>query len=394
MIQGHADDLYSVEDSYEQIAVGMILPVILLVILFVIRQAKYNAIRVHQFLPYKKRFGVFLTFWGILFMISSLPMAVYFGSWFTPGLNHSSSDFQQDFAVLENNYVHFKIKRCFGNFTESEQVIEGNYDDFKTEPFVCDYRLKANEDSLILLRYNWGYFNYYNGSPTVISVPQALEEIEEFIKVARKYGALIKVDDPRVILDNNLSGEETDWIYEESGAMYNRVSNAERFETNINVNQAYKQHRNVFVMFNGEFWRYYSLVGFTLAFLLIIFCSVERAEFGWSMLVCALMPTAYGIILGLLALLDILDGEGGARVLLFLFVAGAVFMAFGNFRPRLKRIFGISLNIFLPLVLPIIFMGDDFDEDAYVVFSFLLGLGLTALFTSYYKMQYLHPRKT
>ena len=74
---------------------------------------------------------------------------------------------------------------------------------------------------------------------------------------------------------------------------------------------------------------------FSFAFLLIIFCSVERAEFGWSMLVCALMPTAYGIILGLLALIDVLDGEGGAKALLVLFVIGGCIYGFRQLQTKI-----------------------------------------------------------
>ncbi len=393
MVQGQAFDLYSVDDAYGQIAVGMILPVILLLILFIIRQAKYNANRVHQFLPYKHRFGVFLSFWVILFLISSLPMAVFFGSWFTPGLNLNRSAYNQDFDVIETNYPHFKLKGCFGSDKPSEMLYDNN-ENMGTSMYPCDYGLNETKDSVHLYRYQWSQYNYYYENNSTISVNQALSEIEEFMKVAVKYGAVFNSSNPQEIFDVNLSGNTIRFMNSNGNLTYNHIANFQEFETAINVNESYRSKGAVFVMFNWEFWRYYSLLSFSFAFLLIIFCSVERAEFGWSMLVCALMPTAYGIILGLLALIDVLDGEGGAKALLVLFVIGAAFMAFGNFKPRFKRIFGISLNIFLPIVLPIIFMDSLFHEDTYVVLCFLLGLILTFVFSFYYRLQYLHPRKT
>lgn len=41
--------IYSLDDSFEQLGLAMVLPVILLLILFIIRQAKYNALRVPSF---------------------------------------------------------------------------------------------------------------------------------------------------------------------------------------------------------------------------------------------------------------------------------------------------------------------------------------------------------
>lgn len=393
MVQGHGSDLYKVDDSYGQIAVGMILPVLLLVILFIIRQAKYNAVRVHQFLPYKNRFVVFLSFWLILFLITSLPLAVYFGSWFAPGLKHNRSVYENDFEIIETNYTHFKLNGCFGSKESMEALAEEN-GDVSMDTYPCDYHINKTKDSIELVRFSWGYFDNYHVGATTMSIDQALNEIEAFIQVAKKYGAAFKTENPREILDVNISGSRLNQLYSSSGQSYNHVSNYEEFETAINVNESFSKNRNVFKMYDGEMWRYYSLIGFSIAFLLIIFCSVERAEFGWSMLVCALMPTAYGIILGLFALMGFLDGEAGAKLLLMLFVGAACILAFGNFKPSLKRIFGISLNIFLPIVLPIIFIDELFHKDLFVVLAFLLGLIVTFVFRFYYHLQYLHPRKT
>lgn len=395
MVQDVGFSFHDVEDSYGQIAVGMVLPVLLLLILFIIRQAKYNVVRVHQYLPFRNRFTIFLSFWAMLFLITSLPFAVYFGSYFTPGLNHNRSSFNADMEVLESRYAHFKLKKCVGSPFLNQK--EYDYGDFEQpQIFVCDYHLTNGGDSLRFLRFSWNYFNYYDGSPAKLSIDQAKQEIESFIPVAEKYGARFKQRNAQRIIDMNLSGMSIPWeLSEYNNGVYNHIENADVFEFAIEANKSYRQRRNIYRMFEGEFWRYYCLVAFSMAFLLIIYCSVERAEFGWAMLVCALFPTAYGIILGLLALVDLLDGEGGAKFLLIVFVGIMIFIAFvSHYKPKLKRVFGISLNIILPLVIPFLLTSNEMDEELYVAFAFIMGLIVTFVYTFYYRLEYIHPKKT
>jgi len=66
----------------------------------------------------------------------------------------------------------------------------------------------------------------------------------------------------------------------------------------------------------------------------------------------------------------------------------------GNFKPKVKRIFGISLNIILPIALPVITNLDGFDEDAFFAFAFVVGLIVTYVFSFYYQYQYVHPKKS
>ncbi|MFT5725027.1 MAG: hypothetical protein ACI9JN_002150 [Bacteroidia bacterium] len=389
-------DIYSVEDGFEQIAVGMILPVMLLVILFIIRQVKYNSKRVHQKLPFKGRFVVFLSFWIVLFLLSSLPMATYFGSWFAPGLNHDKDEFKSDREIIESNYTHFNLKGC-GTIQNTEgandyEQIEGLK---SLDSENCLYKLDDTGDSIIMEKHQQDYSNYYARETVKISRQQALDQIDLFLQVAKKYKAKFKLEDSRQILNQNLNPETITWEMGDEGTHYTHIENKEVFDRSISMNHQFRNNRNVFTFFNWKFWRYYALLSFSFAFLLIILCSVDRAEFGWAMLACALLPTVYGIILGLLSLINVMDSEGGARFLLILFVIISGFLAFASkYKPVLKRAFAISLNIFLPLVLPVIFLDDHFDEDLYVVSVFALGLVLTYLFSFYYKIQYLHPRKT
>ncbi len=98
---------------------------------------------------------------------------------------------------------------------------------------------------------------------------------------------------------------------------------------------------------------------------------------------------------GKTTLLNILDGEVGAQILLALFGGAVVYVAFiGNFKPKLKRIFGISLNIMLPILVPIIISFEMLDEDEFFVFAFVIGLITTYIFSFYYRYQYLHPKKS
>jgi hypothetical protein len=385
--------IYDMEDSFEQIGVGMILPLILLVILFIIRQAKYNAIRVHTHLPYKHRFMVFLAFWLVLFSISSLPFATYFGSWFIPGLNHNELSFENDKKVLEPGMSHIHLKGCY------DPVARYRDDDYESKILSnytpCDYRLDKTNDSLYVLRYDWDYDRYYANRPDRISMEDAYLEIEQSIEVAKKYKAQFKLEDAAQIIEMNARSRSIPWDTSIDRMTYSHMSNRNHFDRCIGINESYHSERQMFWIFDWEFWRYYSLVAFSLAFLLIIYCSVDKGEFGWAMLVCALMPTVYGILYGLLSLMNIVNGEASAKFLLAVFMGISAFIAFASkYKPKLKRIFGISLNMMLPIVLPL-FIDVDFDDDGiYATYLFMLGLIVTWIYTLYYRLQYLHPTKT
>jgi hypothetical protein len=387
---------YSLDDSFEQLGLAMVLPVILLLILFIIRQAKYNALRVHHFLPFKRRFAFFLAFWITFFGITSLPFATYFGSYFAPGINHNQKAYYEDRALLEKYMTHFYLKSCY----HDESLDDNSNDDYLSRiDKPCDYRLDNRWDTLHLnvMRYNWEYAKYYNGNPDRISLPQARKEIATFISVAKQYKAEFKTEDVSEILEMNTTGKGIVWDKSSSNnvGFYTHIVNLPEYEKCIYWSKSYHSHRQVFRIFKWEFWRYLSLVGFSMAFLLIIYCSTNKGEFGWSLLVCALFPTVYGIVAGLLALFNILDGEVGAQILLALFGGAVVYVAFiGNFKPKLKRIFGISLNIMLPILVPIIISFEMLDEDEFFVFAFVIGLITTYIFSFYYRYQYLHPKKS
>jgi hypothetical protein len=383
--------IYNIDDSFERLAVGMVLPVLLMVILFIIRQSKYNARRIHQHLPFKNRFNVFLSFWLILFSITSLLFAAYFGSWFTPGITHSKSTFHQDRKVLELGMSHFHIKGCFND--NGSDGYEDVLDDFSSQTYTaCDYYLDKSGDSVNILRSDWYHDRYYGGSVSRVSIDQALYEIEQFIIIGKKYKAIYKTENAAEIFNLNTKPHGLKWDNTGDGTFYTHLVNLTEFETRMSMNESYHQHRQIFRMFHWEFWRYFSLIGFTIAFILIIYCSVDKGEFGWSMLVCALFPTVFGIIAGLLSLVGLIDGEEGSKLLLVLFIGSMVYVSFiGNSKPKTKRVFGISLNIILPLVVPIIFASLELDEDLYTVFAFITGLIVTYVYSFYYRFQYLHP---
>ena len=376
--------IYSLDDSFEQLGLAMVLPVILLLILFIIRQAKYNALRVHHFLPFKRRFAFFLSFWLIFVGITSLPFSTYFGSYFTPGINHDKKGYFEDRALMGKYMTNFYLKKS--RYTTSDDQPN-------------DYRLSKRGSSLMLdvHRYNWDFAKYYNGTPAQITLQEAEKEIAAFFVIAKRYNAEFKTENVGSILEMNTTEKGIVWDNSNGTEMdfYTHIANLSEFERCVTWSKYYHNDRQVFRMFNWEFWRYYSLVGFSLAFLLIIYCSTSKGEFGWALLVCALFPTVYGIVAGLLAILDILDGETGAQLLLALFTGALIYVAFiGNYKPKLKRIFGISINVMLPILLPIIVNIEMLDEVEFFVFAFVMGLVTTYLYSFYYQYQYLHPGKS
>jgi hypothetical protein len=133
-----------------------------------------------------------------------------------------------------------------------------------------------------------------------------------------------------------------------------------------------------------------------LSVLLLVLCSVELRDFGWAMLVSALLPTVFGIISGIIGVI-ILDYDEDVFLTLFtIFVVASAMIAFPRSRyQRTKKAFGIAFHLWLPVVTTSYFLVlTDFQSDyefighAIAISTILLGV---PIFNSYYKMHYIDP---
>ncbi len=396
LVLNEVNEFSTIENVYNQVGLGMILPVILLVIIFIRRQIQFNSIRVHQKLPFKMRFTTFMLFWVTLFAITTLPFTIRLSAVTYPNLVWSKTQYQSDIKAINTGYVHFRflVRQEYAAQEENgaDEVIEPYY--------LTRYSLNEKTNQLILTRQ---FYRYYSNSEInvndTISLDSANHEVENFTAVAQRYGAQFETTDASKIISANLLDVEGDYdLFRKdfnteferinSKESYNRLGKQSKFQKNIQWTTALHEHSGIFRFYSFEFWQNYSLIGFGISFLLIILCSVPRSEFGWAMLTVALIPTVYGVIY---AILEVLDVNVGSRFLMLSFLAATSYVTFlGNFKSKLKRVFAISINIFLPIVVPILF---ELNRQESFYWSFVIvGLGATALYSVYYRIHYLNPQ--
>jgi hypothetical protein len=201
---------------------------------------------------------------------------------------------------------------------------------------------------------------------------------------------------------------------------FNHFINYKRFDNNITFNNNFLQRDSIFFVSNISFWQFYLFVALSLAVLLLIICSTKIEDFGWAMLVCALHPTVYGILLLLLSSVNNHSATDGIVLLLLLgFTINGIFVAFfSKLRATIKRAFAISLHIYAPIliILNLTFMEKianccwrdydpllndckcfyPFNRDEYTLMLWAISLlsifVFTYLFGRYYKRQYINPQ--
>jgi hypothetical protein len=340
------------KDFYTSLNLIMTLPTIMLAILFIIRQVKFNSKRIHTSLPYRHSFTTFIYYFIVMVFITAMPMAGNVGAFMRAELELDIATYEADREVIDHNYAHmYRGKRAIdsGKYRYSDDPY---YDDSREYTI---YQYNATKDSIIFFRNSVARY-YGRGYLDTISLDQARKEIRDFKEVAVRYGAsfdqrtpdeMIRASclAPKVYLQNS----------NDTHIAYNHIGNSEAFHAALNFNDHYRSHDGPYFVLEFEFWKFYLLLALGLAVLLIILCSVRIADFGWAMLITALQPTAFGIIFALIlfALPNFHnDEEQVAFVLLLLFTAFAVFVAFfSNFKSTFRKAYAICLHIYIPLLI-------------------------------------------
>ena len=406
-------------EIFSTISMVLVLPTILLVILFIIRQVKFNSKRVHIRLPHGFSYPIFLYYIAVFACIIALPFMANIGATVRAGITLNTEQFKKDTYALDDGYRHFYMSKQYVDSSYLQEYgqdpDDNDYIDHRTT-----YRLTAGRDSLIFQRSKLTdqYIGRSYGMDTVL-LSEVYAEIQSFIEVASRYGAEFSVTNPREIVEINI---RSDKFYQnasaESTVAYEHISNSDTFSNTIRFHDEYIDRDGPFFITSIEFWQFYLLLALGLAVLVSVLCSVQIIDFGWAMLVTALTPTVYGIFI---ALIGLTTGDVGDGIILFfltLFVLFYLWTAFASpWKYRLKRAFAITVHLYAPFVLMIyMFMlrslsnccspnysYNDCDcyhvltnsqyEDLVYVCAVALTFVVQYLFARYYKKEYINPQQ-
>lgn len=391
----------SFKDFFETINLAMVLPTILLVITFIIRQVKYNSKRVHLKLPHNKSFVIFLYFMAFFFVVSALPFAANFGALCKTGMVLNKAQYEKDIKVLNEGYCHFYMVRVKSHTSAIDQLEESEYEQLYNHQEML-YKMNPTKDSLILYRKYLEYTyrsSFYNRFDT-IPLEQAYTEMEEFIAVAEKYQGEVINSDPRQLVHANLTANKKPYFGNGTELAFNHFVRHEALSNNVQFNDRYLDKSGPYFVLRLEFWEFYCLVAIGLAMFLIVLCSVKKADFGWSMLIVALQPTVYGIVLALSWFVSRSAEEAIALFWLYFFIALALYIIFvSKFKSTLRHAYAIALHLYIPILVPVIMiLTEDYgrthhsnSEDVAVVLSIISAFVSTYLFSWYYKREYINP---
>ncbi|MCB9261106.1 MAG: hypothetical protein H6607_01855 [Flavobacteriales bacterium] len=328
----------------------LILPAILLFILFIIRQIKFNTKRVHLKLPYSKSFFTFVYFFITLFAISALPFVANVAGYLKAKNTLKTTEFEKDIEALVNGYTHFYLMQT--------AEIEDKY-----YTYYEQYYLNETKDSLIFRRDFPIYpssslqdkINYRYNSFDTIPLNQVYEEMRDFMAASGKYEGDIKLTDPHEILRKNVAAKKHVKYQDDVDTAYNHFKNHFRFENQMEFYDHFYEKSGLFWVAEIEFWQFYLFLALAISALLFIVCHTDFAHFGWGMLVATLHPTVFGILLGTLESTTPYfkhKTEIYVIAIMSVLLLNAIYFAFFSKRKvAVKRAFAIALHIFIPIVL-------------------------------------------
>jgi hypothetical protein len=432
---------YSVNLTRQEVE-GFIFPVawitgvcvVILLVIFFMRQIRFDALRVHHSLPYKKPYLHFFIFLITLSSITAIPHLASLGGLHKCRYSIDESVVRSDLAVLDNGVAHFVLdqKKIFysqSEYTELPLVlqqiaieidVEGNGNEYHRYSLPC-YNLIGDSIYLSLKSMNNQYAYF---SLEALSLEDAKVEIEEFKKVAYKYGGRFKDLTPREHIDQML-------LFIQQGSVLNFNDNNQTYNTIMNhdeLRQHYSLHDDILdagdsLFYAGpwKFWKYYLLLPFLLSLLLYVLCAVKLMDFGWALLVGSLTFVFGGILTGLSIALGLISNSHNELewfwlVLITAFLLTYLFIIhFSALRSVIKRAFAIALHILTPVIFWFYWiLGDelhevynynaDFGTDHYEIldensyyalgYSLLLVICLISisLFNRHYTKQYVHPK--
>ena len=363
-------------------------------ILYVIRQIKYNSFRIHHHIPFKKSIFVFFSFWLMVFLFTSIPFIPHHvHTWRVKNkTNGITDDFKKDTKILYEGSVFF-ASEYYGSTKR--------YREKGTHEIVFN-----NENVTINLSpYRFGYYHYYKDNykavkfPITISNKEALNRIENFITVAKKYNIKLLEKKPQEVFNKRKA--------------FNQQKNKVNFtlftidKAIAHPNKAVNNYTRMMSNYQRQFDKSFEIdevlgiliFSILFAVLLWIVISVPIADFGYSILVSVILMVFMGIIIVMFNL--IFSNDFVIRLSFYIMIFIVYSLAFMSKKEtRLYRVLKIVSHYLVPVLLFLLFLEIDkanvfSHKDEFYVFStlFLTGVVMSVfLFKQVYKNYRLLPK--
>jgi len=406
--------------------------VIILLVVYFIRQLRFNAPRLHHSLPYKKPYLHFFIFLITIFTFTAIPHMAPLGALHKCQFSIDEYEVASELGILERGITHFAANNRMDyhspvdldTLSMSTKENATLMSDAQHSGSIYYNQLSYSQvgDSIHLARVSMNY--YYNNSNTleVISLIEAKEEVRLFKEVAFKYGGRFSNRTPMEHIRERADYSEKGIVvnYSENSSDYNAIKNLLELNRHYSLHQDILQKDNSFYAGSLSFWKYYFILPFFLSLLLYILSASQRVDLGWALLVGALSFVIGGVLTGLFSVLTSFSWEQRALEWFWLFMISTFLIIYlyiihgSSFRSGIKRAFAIALHLLSPIVFWFYWiLGDEIHEsrnqgemydlhqevlpsDVYYDLGYLLLIVVCLvgiyLFNRYYTRRYVYPK--
>jgi len=300
-------------------------------VLFVIRQIKFNSFRIHHHLPYSRAIITFFSFWLIALLLVIIPTLSYEAYCFKVK-NHISSitdDFNNDVETLEIGLPFFYYESSYRNDKKRNDI-----------DFIDDENIVVNRN------YQFTYYNIFEVGAHYTK-QEAIIAIENFVQVAKKYEMQLIDYDPYSIFE-----KRKDAIYQNGYSLLvhekdNAFNAYSMMFSNYEKNLKYNLEDNELLLF-------FIIFSSIISFLLWIFISVHKADFGFAVLYGALISLFVGILSAVFG--SISDNDFIYRLIPYMSFVIIFILAFTLKNSTLSRVLKILSQIIIPMMVKLINM--------------------------------------
>jgi hypothetical protein len=345
--------------------------VIILLVVYFIRQLRFNALRLHHSLPYKKPYLHFFIFLITIFTFTAIPHMASLGALHKCQFSIDEYEVASELGVLERGITHFVANERFINYRQSQydtlsnilkkKIIEENISE-NNERWNSEYKQPSYfvaDDTVYLIRCSMNSYSYnHYGDLGYLTLAEAKKEISDFRKVANKYGGRFSNRTPMEHIRERADYSEKGIVlhYSENSGDYNAIKNLSELNKHYSLHQDILQKDNSFYAGSWSFWKYYFTLPFFLSLLLYILSASQRVDLGWALLVGALSFVIGGVLTGLFSVLTSFSWEQHALEWFWLLMISAFLIIYlyiihgSSLRSGIKRAFAIALHLLSPIL--------------------------------------------
>lgn len=402
----------SVEVSMNVVATLVGIVAVLLAILYIIRQLKFNNTRIHHKLPYKHSALSLVTYFVLFSVLCMLPFIFQAGVYHKLKANMDTEQFIEDYPALIKGIPHIAENQFTYNYQNDNDERECQYflsEDGKVLNYLNDYYVNYHVAELCSTEL--GETHYRNKRDISISYQEAIKNIEQVIPLLERYESSLRygLNDAKSVMAFNLDNCAKSPL-DVSGVYRLAVEDQYDFYDQIRLYEEVIERDSYFYVFNSEFWLVLLGIALVLSMILILITHTAILDFGWGFLAASLYVTVYSILIGIsfigssseVFVLSII-----MPLLMLLFLGAITIAAFmkSSFSSAVKRAHLVTLNILsVPaFVLFITWIHEVFIRNyfpghlnTYSFYSYILtvifAVGSTLVFAKMYQKTYVHPQ--